>query len=268
MSLETDFPYNMYSLFVLYLFAFLLGTVIGSFLNVCIYRIPAKKSVVFPPSSCPVCGAKIRFYDNIPIISYIILSGKCRSCGHHISYQYPIVELITGILSLFLFVKFGMDYQYLLYLLFVSSLIAISFIDINLKIIPDTISLPGIVSGFFASFVLKDITCYDSLIGILVGGGILYSVAVIYERLRGKMGMGGGDIKLMSMICAWMGWRSIFPVIMISSLSGAIVGSIFILLSGKGSEFKIPFGPFLSLGAIIYLFVGQDLLNWYFNFFS
>ncbi|MCD6261445.1 MAG: prepilin peptidase, partial [Deltaproteobacteria bacterium] len=117
----------MYSLFVLYLFAFLLGTVIGSFLNVCIYRIPAKKSVVFPPSSCPVCGAKIRFYDNIPIISYIILSGKCRSCGHHISYQYPIVELITGILSLFLFVKFGMDYQYLLYLLFVSSLIAISF---------------------------------------------------------------------------------------------------------------------------------------------
>ncbi len=255
----------MYPLPVLHFFALLLGMIIGSFLNVCIYRIPAKKSIMFPPSSCPACGEKIHFYDNIPIISYIILSGKCRSCGQHISYQYPVVELITGISSLLLFMKFGMNYQYLLYLLFVSSLITISFIDINLKIIPDRISLPGIVSGFFASFVLKDITPLDSLLGVFLGGGVFYIVAVTYERLTGKTGMGGGDIKFISMICAWMGWKAVFPVIMISSLSAATIGSVFILLSGKGRGVKIPFGPFLSVGAVIYLFSGQEILNWYLN---
>ena len=256
------------SVFYIYgFFALLLGLALGSFINVCVYRIPLKKSIVSPPSSCPQCGKEIRFYDNIPIISYIILLGKCRNCGHHISWQYPAVELLTGVLSMGLFIKYGFTFQYFLYFLFSASLLTVSFIDIRHQIIPDVISLSGIILGLLASFIPGNLNWLESLAGIIAGGGFLYLVAVIYERLTGKMGMGGGDIKLLAMIGAWLGWRSIFPVIMLSSLAGSIIGSAMIFLAGKGLKLRIPFGPFLSIAAIVYLFSGQELLSWYLELF-
>jgi len=244
-------------------YSVLLGLALGSFLNVCIYRIPIKKSIINPRSGCPHCEEKIKFYDNIPLVSYLILLGKCRYCRHPISWHYPAVEALTGLLSLALFMRYGFSYQYLLLLLFTASLVAISFIDLHHQIIPDVLSLPGILVGFAASLILAHLSWLDSAIGIIAGGGSLYLVAVIYQRLTGKEGMGGGDVKLLAMIGAWMGWRSLPLIVLMSSLTGAIIGSLFLLLAGKGFRARIPFGPFLSLGALLHLFLGPQLTHWY-----
>ena len=249
------------------LFSFLLGLSLGSFLNVCIYRIPLKKSIVHPRSSCPHCGEPIRFYDNIPLLSYLFLMGKCRQCDHRISLRYPIVELLTGLLSLVLFTIYGISFQYLLSLLFAATLVTISFIDLDHRIIPDILSLPGVAAGWAVSFFPWGVYWIDSLIGTLAGGGSLYLVAVLYEKMTGREGMGGGDIKLLAMIGAWMGWQALPLIVLIASLTGAVIGMVFILFSGKGYRFRIPFGPFLSLGALLYLFFGRDLTLWYFGLF-
>jgi len=249
------------------LFSFLLGLSLGSFLNVCIYRIPLKKSIVHPRSSCPHCGEPIRFYDNIPLLSYLFLMGKCRQCDHRISLRYPIVELLTGLLSFVLFTIYGISFQYLLSLLFAATLVTISFIDLDHRIIPDILSLPGVAAGWAVSFFPWGVYWIDSLIGTLAGGGSLYLVAVLYEKMTGREGMGGGDIKLLAMIGAWMGWQALPLIVLIASLTGAVIGMVFILFSGKGYRFRIPFGPFLSLGALLYLFFGRDLTLWYFGLF-
>lgn len=256
---------------IMKIFSFLLGLALGSFLNVCIYRIPLNKSIVNPPSSCPQCGQRIKFYDNIPILSFIILLGTCRHCHRPITILYPLVELIAGLLSLALFVKFSPDYQqYLLFLIFSSALIIISFIDLRLQIIPDIISIPGIIVGmavsiFFSYITTYHITWYDSLIGIIGGGGILYIVAVVFKTITGKEGMGGGDIKLLAMIGAWMGWRALPFIIIISSLTGVIIGGGSLLFTRQEIRAKIPFGPFLALGTLVYLFFGPELVSWYFD---
>jgi leader peptidase (prepilin peptidase)/N-methyltransferase len=258
---------------IMLVFVSIFGLIVGSFLNVCIYRIPLKKSIVNPPSGCPGCGEGIKFYDNIPLLSYIILGGKCRHCRQPISMQYPFIELLTGLLSLAVFVKYYPDYlQYLALFIFVSALVVISFIDLGHQIIPDIISIPGIIAGFAVTVCLNLISSYpitwlDSLFGIIAGGGILYLVAVIFERLTGKEGMGGGDVKLLAMIGAWMGWKSLPLVILSSSLTGCVIGSAALLLSGKGLRARIPFGPFLVIGALIYLFFGRRLEAWYFQLF-
>jgi leader peptidase (prepilin peptidase)/N-methyltransferase len=249
------------------LYSFLVGLALGSFINVCIYRIPLKKSIVHPPSSCPNCGKKIRFYDNIPLVSYLLLLGKCRHCRHLISWRYPAVEAIIGLLSLALFIRYGLSYQYVLFLLFTAALVTISFIDLDHQIIPDVLSLSGIIAGFAISLIPGDISWLDSLIGVISGGGALFLVGFVYEKLTGKQGMGGGDVKLLAMIGAWMGWRALPFVLLISSLMGAIIGSVFLLAAGKGYRVRIPFGPFLSLGALLYFFFGTQLANWYFGMF-
>ena len=254
------------------IFAFIFGLTIGSFLNVCIYRIPIKKSIVTPPSGCPACGNRIKFYDNIPVLSYLILRGRCRHCGAAISMLYPTVELATGLISMALFIRFNLFNhhfpQYFVYLIFISALVCISFIDLEHQIIPDVISIPGIISGFVISFLLPHITWVDSIAGIIAGGGILYLVALLFEVLMKKEGMGGGDIKLLAMIGAWLGWKAIPFVILASSLTGSIIGGIALLLSRKGLRTKIPFGPFLAFGAILYIFFGKELIDWYFNILS
>ena len=249
------------------IFSFLLGLALGSFANVCIYRLPLGKSIVSPPSSCPHCGSQIRFYDNIPVLSYIFLKGKCRQCKAPISLQYPIVELIVGILSLALFTRYGVSYQYILYLIFTGSLVIITFIDLHHKVIPDTISLPGIIIGFLASFLLPYPTWLDSAIGIVAGGGALLLIAVIFEKVTGKEGMGGGDIKLLAMIGAWMGWKALPFVVLISSILGIIIGGGALVASGKGMRVKIPFGPFLAMGSLIYFFFGSSIVGWYASLF-
>ena len=245
------------------LYSLLVGLALGSFMNVCIYRIPLEKSIIRPSSSCPNCGKKIRFYDNIPLISYLLLLGRCRHCHHPISWRYPAVEAITGLLSLALFIRYGLSLQYLLFLLFAATLVTISFIDLDHQIIPDVLSIPGIVAGLAAAFIPGNVSWFDSIIGSIGGGGALFLVGLIYEKLTGKQGMGGGDVKLLAMIGAWMGWRSLPFVLLVSSLTGAIIGSVFLLAAGKGYRVRIPFGPFLSLGALFYIFFGPQLTNWY-----
>jgi leader peptidase (prepilin peptidase)/N-methyltransferase len=255
------------------LFAFLFGLVLGSFLNVCIHRIPLKQSIVTPASSCPRCGKHIRFYDNIPILSYLFLLGKCRYCANPISIRYPLVELITGILSVALCIRYGpslhdliSSVKYVSYLAFVASLILISFIDLQHKIIPDVISLPGILLGIILSiFPWYPVSWLDSLIGIVGGGGFLYAVAFLYERWTGREGMGGGDIKLLAMLGAWMGWKALPFVVFISSLTGILIGGGSLLLARRGYRARIPFGPFLALGALIYFFFGTEIIIWYYG---
>jgi len=253
--------------FILCLFSVLFGLCLGSFANVCIYRIPLNKSIVHPPSSCPHCGHQIRFYDNIPVISYLFLMGRCRQCKAFISRRYPLVEILMALLSLALFIRFGFQFQTILWMLFAGTLVVLSFIDFDHKILPDVLTLPGIAVGWLVSFLPGGISWSDSLIGLIAGGGSLYLVATVYARITGREGLGGGDIKLLAMIGAWMGWQSLPLIVLMSSLSGAVIGSVFILLGGKGARTQIPFGPFLSLGALSYLFFGPQISLWYFGLF-
>ncbi len=243
--------------------AFILGAVIGSFLNVCIYRIPAGKSIVSPPSSCPLCGHKIRFYENIPILSYLFLRGKCSSCKIRISARYPAIEALTGLLFVLVLYYFGFSTATLIYWLFAAVLVTITFIDYDHQIIPDVISLPGIVIGFICSFFIPWFSWLDSLLGILIGGGILFVIAYLYEKIAKREGMGGGDIKLLAMIGAFLGWKAILPVVFLSSLLGTVVGVPAMLIQKGDTRFVIPFGPFLAAAALIYLFWGQMIIDWY-----
>ncbi|MCP4668277.1 MAG: prepilin peptidase [Deltaproteobacteria bacterium] len=232
-------------------------------MNVCIYRLPRNESLISPRSRCTHCGETIRFYDNLPLISYILLLGRCRRCRHMISWRYPAVEALTGLLSLFLFIRYGLSLQYFLFLLYLASLVTMGFIDLYHQIIPDVLSLPGIAAGWAAAWLIGHVSWLDSLIGMAAGGGSLFLVAFVYQRLTGREGMGGGDIKLFAMIGAWMGWWPLPFVALISALTGLVIGLAFILLSGKGFRARIPFGPFLSLGAILYFFFGPQLTQWY-----
>ena len=253
--------------FVLYLFSVLFGLCLGSFANVCIYRIPLDKSIVHPASSCPHCGVRIRFFDNIPVFGYLLLTGRCRQCRVSISMRYPLVEILMAFLSLALFIRFGFQLQYLQFIVFAGTLVILSFIDFDHKILPDVLTFPGIAVGWLVSFLPGGISWTDSLIGLAAGGGSLYLVATVYERITGREGLGGGDIKLLAMIGAWMGWQSLPLIVLMSSLSGAVIGSVFILSGGKGARTQIPFGPFLSLGALSYLFFGRQISLWYFGLF-
>ena len=247
------------------IFSLLFGLILGSFLNVCIHRIPLRKSIVFPPSNCPKCGKQIMFYDNIPVVSYIILRGRCRFCNEAIPLRYPVVELISGFFSILLFFKYRLSFEYFALLLFADSLLVISFIDLRYKIIPDIISLPGIPLGFIFAVISYYVTWQESLIGMVGGGGFLYLVAVLFEGITGKQGMGMGDVKLLAMIGAWTGWQALPFIIFISSLTGSIIGATALILTHKGLRMKIPFGPFLSLGCVIYLFYGKEITSLYFK---
>ncbi len=236
---------------------------IGSFLNVCIARMPVEgQSIVKPASRCPRCGHPIRIYDNIPIISWLILRGKCRDCGEPISFRYPLVEALTALLGWLLFKVFGLSLPFLAAFLFVSALIVITFIDLDHQIIPHAITLPGIPLCFLAAVFIMRIPAVDSFLGIMIGAGTLYFVAVYFEAITGREGMGGGDVNLLAMLGAFFGWKSLLFIILASSFTGALAGVGYILLKKKGRETPIPFGPFLCLGALGYLFAGEPFLRW------
>ncbi|MBA4348695.1 MAG: prepilin peptidase [Thermodesulfovibrio sp.] len=252
------------------------GLIVGSFLNVCIYRIPRNISIISPSSSCPSCGTLIKPQDNIPLISYLILKGRCKKCGGKISMRYPLVELLNGILYWSVFKYFGMGWHLLFLFAFVSAMIVIIFIDSEFQLIPDLITIPGFVIGILgASFIIPDpfvhssfypftgisiVGFLNSAAGMLLGGGLFYLIAVV-----SKGGMGGGDIKMMAMVGAFMGWKAVLLTTFIGSLTGSLVGIFLMVFKGKDRKTKIPFGPFLSLGAIITLFFGGSILRWYFN---
>jgi leader peptidase (prepilin peptidase)/N-methyltransferase len=241
--------------------AIVFGAAIGSFLNVCIWRVPEEKSIVFPSSHCPKCEKSIRPYDNIPVLSWLVLRGRCRDCGEPISPRYPLVEILTALLSLSMFWKYGPSLEYLAAFLFAAVLVVITFIDFDHQIIPDVISLPGIPVFFLLAVFVMGIGFVESILGILIGGGFLYLIAVGYELLTKREGMGGGDIKLLAMIGAFLGWKSLFFVVFMSSILGALVGVVLIAIKGKDMKYAVPFGPFLSIAAVMYLFVGSELTH-------
>ena len=280
-------------------FTFLFGLIVGSFLNVCIVRLPSGRSVVKPPSHCPHCKERIRFYDNIPLVSFFILKGRCRSCGEAVSWRYPFVELLNGLLTVLIVHTYGLSLETLVVMLLCSALIVITFIDIDHQIIPDVITLPGMVLGlliapilvsssmflgvsdlnsflsslahplpFYLDRLLPDagpfITGFlNSFIGLLCGGAPLLFIGWLWEKLRNIEAMGGGDVKLMAMVGSFLGWKGALLTIMLGALSGSVIGIALILLRRHQMDRVIPFGPFLALGAVVTLFYGSDLVFWY-----
>lgn len=244
--------------------AFIFGAAVGSFLNVVILRLPEEESsLAFPASHCPACKTSLSWYENIPILSYLFLRGKCSHCKVKISLQYPIVELSTGLLTLALYHKFGLTIEGFGYFLFCAALVVIIWIDIYHQIIPDILSLPGIVIGFLFSFITPYVTPQSSILGILLGAGVLYAVAYLYFIIRKQEGMGMGDVKLLGMIGAFLGYQSLLFVIFFSSFTGTICGLFAMAKQGKGSATRIPFGPFLSIAAIIFLFFNQEIYYYF-----
>jgi len=238
--------------------AVVLGLIIGSFLNVCIHRIPLNESVLSPASRCPSCRHPVRWRDNIPVISFLLLLGRCRDCGQPISWRYPLVELANGLGYALLVWRFGVGLETVVYALLLSSLLVITFIDLDHQIIPDRITLPGMIIGLVASTLILPLGFLNALVGLLLGGSLFYGVA-----MASRGGMGGGDIKLIAMIGAFLGWREALLTIFIGALTGSVIGIFLIAFKGKSRKYPVPFGPFLSLGALISLFSGSAIWAWY-----
>ncbi len=248
-------------------FTFLFGAIIGSFLNVCIYRLPDGESVVFPASHCRACSRVLSWYENVPLLSFLFQRGRCRTCGARFSSRYFWVELLTAFLAIALVYRFGLSVTTAGYFVFIAALVTITFIDLDHQIIPDVISLPGVVVGLLFSLVTPYVTFANALIGAAVGAGILLAVALGYKALTGREGMGGGDIKLLAMIGAFLGWRSVPFTLFAASCVGSIVGVATMVQRRADGQLALPFGPFLAFGAVCYLFFGEAVINWYFSLF-
>ena len=248
-------------------FFFIMGLLFGSFANVVILRLPVRQSIVTPRSRCPSCKTMIPWYLNIPVVSWIVLRGRCQKCGVRISFRYPLIELLMAVLFVGLFLKVGYSWLLLEYLIFGFGLVVVSFIDFDHMILPDVFTLSGIVFGLVGSILNPERSFYSSLLGVLMGGGFLWAVAYIYLALRKEEGMGGGDIKLLAWIGALLGWSAIPFVILVSSVLGSFVGLIFAVRNPRGLRSSLPFGPYLALAALLYIFGGEDLGRWYISVF-
>ena len=248
---------------LLCLLSFVLGLFIGSFLNVCIYRIPKGESVIWPPSHCPKCGERIKPYDNIPVISYFLLKGRCRNCAERISWQYPVVELLTGILTAATACKFGVSFSTFYYLLLVYYLIVVSFIDLKTMEVPVKLSYGALLSGLLLSFFVPQHSFKEAVFGASFGAGIILFIIETYYVLTGKEGMGYGDANIMAVVGAFLGWKKVLLTLFFASLVGAATGITLILLRRSDREKPIPFGPFIAAGALISLYFGDRLINWY-----
>ncbi len=245
--------------------AFLFGAIVGSFLNVVIHRMPRGESLIRPASRCPACSTPIRIRHNVPIASYLFLRGKCAACRAPISMRYPFVEGLTGLLTLLVYLRFGPTPLGGAMFILAAGLVAVTFIDFDHRIIPDRLSLGGTVLGFILSFVTP-IGWKASLIGLAAGGGSLFAVSVAYELIAKKEGMGMGDVKLIACIGAFLGWQAVLFTVFLSAVVGSLVGLLAIRLLKEGYDYQIPYGPFLALGAVVYMFAGPELIGWYLGF--
>ncbi len=243
-----------------------LGAAIGSFMNVVIHRVPLGESVVKPRSRCPSCRSEIAWYDNVPILSWLALRGKCRGCGASISGRYPFIEFITALIALVLFARNGPSAAFLVQFAFACALIVVAYIDLDHQIIPDRISLPGIVIGLLLAVPGGMPAITDAVLGALLGGGLLLTVAWVYERTTGQEGMGGGDVKLLAMIGTFLGWQGVLLTLLLGSLLGSAIGIVLMTSRGADRKLAIPFGPFLSLGALVTLFWGHAIVRWYISY--
>lgn len=270
------------------IFVFLFGLIIGSFLNVCISRLPAGKSVVRPRSRCPKCRKHIKSYDNIPVVSYFFLAGRCRNCKAKISPVYPAVELLTGLLFLACYLMFGTSVLTIKWAAFSAILVVLIFTDWRERILPDSVNFTGLAIALVVSLFVRPedgtaawlanrmfefpppapvISFADAVIGAAIGGGLLWLVGEAYFRLRGREGMGFGDVKMMLMAGAFLGLRRTILTIFAGSLLGAVLGAVFILASRKGSTYELPFGTFLGAAALLVVFFGTPVVAWYQSLF-
>jgi leader peptidase (prepilin peptidase)/N-methyltransferase len=268
------------------LFTVLIGLAIGSFLNVCISRIPLEQSVVSPRSRCPQCKKPIGSFDNIPVLSYIILGGRCRNCKKKISIRYPLIEALTATVSALIYLKFDIGFEWAVYFLFCAALIALAFIDADHRILPDVITLNGLWIGIAISFFLwlpgpliarllqgvgvtapgpRLVSIVSSVIGAAIGGGLLWGVREAYFRVRGVEGMGFGDVKMMAMVGAFVGTALTLFTILVGSVLGSVIGIVVMRFAGKDRDYELPFGTFLSLGAILAVLYGNELIRLYLN---
>ncbi len=270
---------------ILHWLYFTFGLAVGSFLNVCIYRIPRRESVTFPRSHCPSCGSFIRPWENIPLLSYFILRGRCRSCGSSISPQYPAVEVITGLSFLGCAVQWEFSSPTYVNSLFLALIIILVFVDYQHQILPNAITLPGALAGILLSpfqveTVYRDfltmvvmsalpwemspsIHWIGAILGALIGGGILFVVGFAYQLIRSRPGLGMGDVKMMAMVGAFLGWRLAILTIFAGSFAGSVIGLFLIVFKGKTLQHKLAFGTFLGAGAAAMLFLGLPFLGWY-----
>lgn len=268
------------------LFIVLIGLAIGSFLNVCISRIPLEESVIKPRSRCPQCKKPIGSLDNIPILSWVLLGGRCRNCKKKISMRYPFIEALTALVGALLYLKFDLGIEWVVYFLFCAALIALAFIDADHRILPDVITLNGLWIGIAISFFLwipgpliarllqeigvsspgpRLVSIVSSLIGAAIGGGLLWGVREAYFRIRGVEGMGFGDVKMMAMVGAFIGTALTLFTILVGSVLGSVIGVVVMRFAGKDRNYELPFGTFLSLGAIVAVLYGDDLIRLYLN---
>ncbi|HEY7816731.1 MAG TPA: prepilin peptidase [Vicinamibacteria bacterium] len=244
-------------------FAVLFGLVWGSFLNVVIHRLPSGESLVSPRSRCPSCRKPVAAYDNIPVLSFVLLGGRCRHCGARISLRYPLIEASVGVLSLIAFLRHGLSLEYAVELAFVAAMIALIFIDFDHQILPNSITLPGTAIGLALAGPRSGITFRDALLGALLGAGLLFLVAEVYLRLRKVEGLGMGDVKMMGMVGAFVGWKGVLLTLFLGSLSGTLVGLVVMATSKADLRTKLPFGTFLGMGAVATVYAGDRLIGWY-----
>jgi leader peptidase (prepilin peptidase)/N-methyltransferase len=242
---------------------FILGAILGSFFNVVIYRVPRGESIIRPPSACPACGTRLRVWDNIPLLGYLALRGRCRYCAAPISPRYVIVEALSGLLPVLLFMRFGATAPFWVFWPLSYVLLVLSFVDLDLRILPDKVTLPGIVIGLAVAPLAGLLGFWESVIGVLVGGGALYLIGILGQLLLKKESMGGGDVKLAAMLGAFLGWQMIVVALFIAFLTGAIVGITVMSMRRDEWDHAIPFGPFIALGAIASILWGGPVLAWY-----
>ena len=243
-----------------------LGLVVGSFLNVCIYRLPRRESINWPGSHCTTCNRALSWYENVPIASWLVLRGRCRTCGEPVSVMYPLVELITGVLFVSGYWIYGWTPMLAVRLAFACAMVVLFAIDLRHHLLPNVITLPGIVAGFLLSLFLPP-GWQASLIGLIAGAGVLFAIAEGYYRLRGIEGLGMGDVKMLAMIGAFLGWKLMLVTLILASFAGSVIGVGIIALGRGGMKAALPFGTFLAVGALAAAVVGDPLVEWYTGFY-
>jgi leader peptidase (prepilin peptidase)/N-methyltransferase len=243
-----------------------LGLIVGSFLNVCIYRLPRRQSVTWPGSRCTTCDRALSWYENVPVVSWLALRGRCRTCGERISVRYPLVELITAALFVAGYVIYGWTPLLAARLAFACAMVVLFAIDLEHHLLPNVITVPGIVIGFVLSFFLPP-GWQPSLIGLVAGGGVLFAIAEAYYRFRGIEGLGMGDVKMLSMIGAFLGWKLMLVTLVLSSFAGSVIGVGVIALGRGGMKAALPFGTFLAVGALTAAVAGDVIVDWYIGFY-
>ena len=243
-----------------------IGLCVGSFLNVCIYRLPRRESLSYPPSRCTSCGRRLSWFDNIPVISWMAVRGRCRTCRARVSGMYPIVEIVTALVFVAAYSLYGVTPLGIVRVAFACALIVLFVIDLQHRILPNAITIPGIAIGFACSLFLPP-GWRDSLIGIVLGGGVLFAIAETYYRVRNVEGLGMGDVKLLGMIGAFLGWKLVLLTLVVASFAGSVVG-MFLIASGRGNmKLALPFGTFLAVGAVFAATWGDPIVEWYIGFY-